>query len=72
MELTIFLLVLALGSAAVIPFDNAAVDQIFQQKNAALFLFLSDQEAGASALNLKPVVVVLRIWNATYHSRDLS
>ena len=50
MRLTIFLLVLALGSAAVIPFDNAAVDQIFQQKNAALFLFLSDQAAAASAL----------------------
>lgn len=42
MRLTIFPLVLVLCSAAVVPFDNAAVDKIFQQKNPALFLFLND------------------------------
>lgn len=50
MRLITFLTVLILSSAAVIPFDNAAVDKIFQQKNAALFLFLNDEAAGASAL----------------------
>lgn len=50
MRLTLFALLLFLCSAAVIPFDNAAVDKIFQQKNPALFLFLSDEAAAASAL----------------------
>lgn len=50
MRLTTFLAVLIFASAAVIPFDNAAVDKIFQQKNAALFLFLNDEATATTAL----------------------
>jgi hypothetical protein len=35
---------------AVIPFDNEAVDKIFNQKNDALFLFVGDEEGEKSAL----------------------
>jgi protein disulfide-isomerase A1 len=45
--LTIILVVL---HAEVIPFDNAAVDKIFQQKQPALFLFVGDENTEASAI----------------------
>lgn len=36
-------------NAQVIPFDNAAIEKIFQQKKSALFLFASDNDASSSA-----------------------
>lgn len=42
MKLIILLAVLALLHAEIIPFDNSAIETIFQQKKSALFLFLAD------------------------------
>jgi hypothetical protein len=33
---------LALLSAEVIPFDNSAIEKIFQEKKSALFVFIGD------------------------------
>jgi hypothetical protein len=38
-------IILALLHAEVIPFDNSAIEKIFQQKKSALFLFLGDENA---------------------------
>ena len=35
---------IALGSAEVIPFNNEAIEKVFQEKNAALFLFSSGND----------------------------
>jgi hypothetical protein len=35
-------ILLALLNAEVIPFDNAAIEKIFQQKKSALFVFIGD------------------------------
>ena len=35
-------LLLVVLNAEVIPFDNSAIDKIFQQKKSAVFLFLGD------------------------------
>jgi len=35
-------LLLTIISAAVIPFDNDAIEKVFQQSNDALFLFQAD------------------------------
>jgi len=43
-------LLLALLNAEILPFDNTAIEKIFQQKTAALFLFIADDEAEAEAL----------------------
>jgi protein disulfide isomerase len=50
MKLIILSALLVLLSAAVLPFDNSAIEKIFQQKSAALFLFIGDDAAEASAL----------------------
>jgi hypothetical protein len=43
MKLILIITILLVASLAeVIPFDNSAVEKIFQQKNAALFLFVGD------------------------------
>lgn len=47
LSLAILLLTL---HAEVIPFDNAAVEKIFQQKQSALFLFVGDESAQADAI----------------------
>jgi hypothetical protein len=39
----------SLVSADVIPFDNAAIEKIFQNKKSALFLFASDNEESTNA-----------------------
>jgi protein disulfide-isomerase A1 len=44
-------LLLALVSAEILPFDNSAIEKIFQQKQAALFLFIGDDDGEASALS---------------------
>ena len=51
MKLIILLLIVLLVSADVLPFDNAAIEKIFQQKSSALFLFLGDESAESSALD---------------------
>ena len=51
MKLIILLLIVLLVSAEVLPFDNAAIEKIFQQKSSALFLFLGDESAESSALD---------------------
>jgi hypothetical protein len=38
----ITLLVLLYVNAEIVPFDNTAVEKIFQNKNPALFLFTND------------------------------
>lgn len=43
-------LLITLLSAAVIPFDNDAIEKVFQQSNDALFLFQGDEEAESAAL----------------------
>jgi len=40
-------LILLAVNAAIIPFDNDAIDKIFQQKSSALFLFIGDDSAEA-------------------------
>ena len=35
--------------AEVLPFDNGAIEKIFQQKKSAVFLFIGDEEAETSA-----------------------
>ena len=40
---------LGLAQGEVIPFDNTAIEKIFQQKNPALFLFTNDNEACGAA-----------------------
>lgn len=42
-------LLLVVLQAEVIPFDNGAIDKIFQQKKSAVFLFVGDEAAEASA-----------------------
>jgi protein disulfide isomerase len=49
MKLIILLAVLVLLHAEIIPFDNSAIETIFQQKKSALFLFLADEAAQADA-----------------------
>lgn len=44
-------LLLVVLNAEVIPFDNSAIDKIFQQKKSAVFLFLGDETAEAGALD---------------------
>ncbi len=36
-------------NSEVIPFDNSAIEKIFQNKKSALFLFASDNEASTNA-----------------------
>lgn len=36
-------------NAEVIPFDNSAIEKIFQNKKSALFLFASDNDASTNA-----------------------
>ncbi len=36
-------------NAEIVPFDNGAVEKIFQNKQAALFLFTNDNEASTAA-----------------------
>jgi hypothetical protein len=52
-------LLITLLSAAVIPFDNDAIEKVFQQSNDALFLFQADEEAESAALE------ALRAYEAT-------
>ena len=40
---------LALSSAEVVPFNNEAIEKVFQEKNPALFLFSSDNEESKAA-----------------------
>ena len=47
MKLIILLAVLVLLQAEIIPFDNSAIETIFQKKKSALFLFLGDETAQA-------------------------
>lgn len=47
--IVVIAILLAVLHAEVIPFDNTAIDKIFQQKKSALFLFLGDETAEASA-----------------------
>lgn len=49
MKLIVLLAVLVLLQAEIIPFDNSAIDTIFQKKKSALFLFLADEAAQADA-----------------------
>lgn len=42
MKLIVVLAILAVAFAEVIPFDNSAIEKIFQQKASALFLFVGD------------------------------
>lgn len=42
-------LLLVVLQAEVIPFDNGAIDKIFQQKKPAVFLFIGDEAEEASA-----------------------
>lgn len=46
--LAIFTVLLVVNSE-VIPFDNNAIEKIFQQKNPALFLFTSSNDASTAA-----------------------
>lgn len=67
MNLILFILLLiGLTQAEVIPFDNSAVDKIFQQKNAALFLFIGDDLPELSALE------AFRLYDSTSPSIILS
>jgi protein disulfide isomerase len=43
-------LLVTLGISAVIPFNNEAIEKVFKDSNEALFLFVSDEEAEASAI----------------------
>lgn len=47
--LLLTLALLAILNAEVLPFDNGAIEKIFQQKKSALFLFIGDEEAETSA-----------------------
>ena len=47
--LLVTLCVLATIHAEVIPFDNSAIEKIFQEKKAAVFLFTSSNEASTAA-----------------------
>jgi hypothetical protein len=40
---------LVLATAEIIPFDNSAIEKIFQNNAPAVFLFLSDNEESAAA-----------------------
>jgi hypothetical protein len=40
---------LILATAEIIPFDNSAIEKIFQNNSPAVFLFLSDNEESVSA-----------------------
>lgn len=51
LKLIVLVALLALLQAEIIPFDNSAIDTIFQQKKSALFLFVGDESAEADALN---------------------
>ncbi len=48
-KLIALLALLVLLQAEILPFDNSAIDVIFQQKKSALFLFLGDEAAEADA-----------------------
>lgn len=45
----IILISIALASAAVVPFDNAAVEKVFKEKVPTLFLFLSENTESIAA-----------------------
>lgn len=47
--LVTLLVVLLVANSEVIPFDNNAIEKVFQQKNPALFLFTSSNDASAAA-----------------------
>eukprot|EP00178_Gracilaria_changii_P017967 TRINITY_DN5128_c0_g3_i1.p1 TRINITY_DN5128_c0_g3~~TRINITY_DN5128_c0_g3_i1.p1 ORF type:complete len:130 (-),score=15.03 TRINITY_DN5128_c0_g3_i1:465-854(-) len=47
--LVTLLVVLLVANCEVIPFDNNAIEKVFQQKNPALFLFTSSNDASAAA-----------------------
>jgi protein disulfide-isomerase A1 len=49
LKLIALLALLVLLQAEIVPFDNSAIDAIFQQKKSALFLFLGDEAAEADA-----------------------
>ena len=42
-------LLLVVLQAEIIPFDNSAIEKIFQQKKPAVFLFIGDESAESSA-----------------------
>ena len=49
-KILILIIILALYvNAKVIPFDNSAVEQIFQNKKAALFLFTTNDDQSRAA-----------------------
>lgn len=41
--------IFALATSEVVPFDNSAIDKVFKDKQPALFLFASDNEASTNA-----------------------
>ena len=47
--LTVALLLVTLATSEVIPFNNDAIEKVFQQKNPALFLFTKDNEESKAA-----------------------
>lgn len=47
--LVALLVVLLVANSEIIPFDNNAIEKIFQQKSPALFLFTSDNDASTAA-----------------------
>jgi protein disulfide isomerase len=49
MKLIALLAILVLLRAEIVPFDNSAIEAIFQKKQSALFLFLADEAAQADA-----------------------
>jgi protein disulfide-isomerase A1 len=51
LKLIALVALLVLLQAEIIPFDNSAIDTIFQKKKTALFLFIGDETAEADALN---------------------
>lgn len=42
--------ILLVLQAEVIPFDNTAVEKIFEKRQSALFIFIGDEAAEAAAL----------------------
>lgn len=66
MKLILFLAVVLVLHAEVIPFDSSAVEKIFQQKQAALFLFVGDENSEVAAID------ALNAYDATNPSIVLS
>lgn len=48
--LLILVVILVVLHAEVIPFDNSAVEKIFEKRQPALFLFVGDEAGEAAAL----------------------